>query len=56
MCLQLGRVGMGTDALLAAILSGVLRPATSSQKPLGFGRAPVTLEDIREGFGPDVAR
>lgn len=47
---------MGTDALLAAILSGVLRPGTSSQKNLGFGRAPVTLEEIREGFGPKVAR
>lgn len=47
---------MGTDALLAAILSGVLRPGTYSEHSLGFGRAPVTLVDIREGFGPNVAR
>lgn len=46
---------MGTDALLAAILSGVLRPRTSKEQPLGFGRAPVTLVDIREGFGANVA-
>lgn len=36
---------MGTDALLSAILSGVLRP---SAQPLDFGRAPVTVEDIEE--------
>lgn len=47
---------MGTDALLAAILSGVLRPGIVSEQPLGFGRAPVTLTDIRQGFGPNVAR
>ncbi|CAM9420381.1 unnamed protein product, partial [Sphacelaria rigidula] len=54
-CLQLGRLGMGTEALLAAILSDVLRPETISQQTQGFGRAPVTLEDIREGFGANVA-
>lgn len=57
-CLQLGRLGMGRDALLAAILGGVLRPETSKEHSThpGFGRAPVTLVDIREGFGKNVAR
>lgn len=36
---------MGTDALLAAILSGVLRP---SPQPKPFGLAPVTAADIEE--------
>lgn len=58
MCLQLGKLGMGRDALLAAILGGVLRPETSKEHSThpGFGRAPVTLVDIREGFGKNVAR
>lgn len=56
MCLQLGRLRMGKEALLAAILSGVLRPGILSEHPVGFGSAPVTLVDIREGFGPNVAR
>lgn len=47
---------MSRDALLAAILSGVLRPGTWSEQSLGFGRAPVTLLDIRQGFGSNVAR
>lgn len=47
---------MGRDALLAAILSGVLRPGTSSEQSLGFGRAPVSEVDLREGFGENVAR
>lgn len=57
-CLQLGKLGMGRDALLAAILGGVLRPKTSKEHSThpGFGRAPVTLVDIREGFGKNVAR
>ena len=55
-CLQLGRLRMGRDALLAAILSGVLRPGTSSEQSLGFGRAPVSEVDLREGFGENVAR
>ncbi|CAN0417510.1 unnamed protein product, partial [Laminaria digitata] len=55
-CLQLGRLRMGRDALLAAILSGVLRPGTSSEQSLGFGRSPVSEVDIREGFGENVAR
>lgn len=57
-CLQLGKLGMGRDALLAAILGGVLRPETSKEHSThpGFGRAPVTLVDIREGFGKNVAR
>ncbi|CAB1112153.1 unnamed protein product [Ectocarpus sp. CCAP 1310/34] len=57
-CLQLGRLGMGRDALLAAILGGVLRPETVKQHSThpGFGRAPVTVVDIREGFGKNVAR
>ncbi|CAM9201262.1 unnamed protein product [Ectocarpus sp. 8 AP-2014] len=57
-CLQLGRLGMGRDALLAAILGGVLRPETAKQHSThpGFGRAPVTVVDIREGFGKNVAR
>lgn len=58
MCLQLGRLGMGRDALLAAILGGVLRPETLKKHSThpGFGRAPVTVIDIREGFGKNVAR
>ena len=36
---------MGTDALLSAILSGVLRP---SAQPSGFGLAAVTVADIEE--------
>lgn len=58
MCLQLGRLGMGRDALLAAILGGVLRPETVKKHSThpGFGRAPVTVVDIREGFGKNVAR
>ena len=55
-CLQLGRLRMGRDALLAAILSGVLRPGTSSEQSLGFGRSPVSEVDLREGFGENVAR
>eukprot|EP00752_Nemacystus_decipiens_P003763 g3464.t1 len=57
-CLELGKLGMGRDALLAAILGGVLRPETSKEHSThpGFGRAPVTLVDIREGFGKNVAR
>ncbi|CAM9211662.1 unnamed protein product [Hapterophycus canaliculatus] len=57
-CIELGRLGMGRDALLAAILGGVLRPETSREHSThpGFGRAPVTLVDIREGFGKNVAR
>lgn len=57
-CLQLGKLEMGRDALLAAILGGVLRPETSKEHSThpGFGRAPVTLVDIREGFGKNVAR
>ncbi|CAM9263631.1 unnamed protein product [Ectocarpus fasciculatus] len=57
-CLELGRLGMGRDALLAAILGGVLRPETAKQHSThpGFGRAPVTVVDIREGFGKNVAR
>lgn len=57
-CIELGRLGMGRDALLAAILGGVLRPDTSREHSThpGFGRAPVTLVDIREGFGKNVAR
>lgn len=57
-CLQLGRLGMGRDALLAAILGGVLRPDTLKKHSThpGFGRAPVTVVDIREGFGKNVAR
>lgn len=49
---------MGRDALLAAILGGVLRPETSKEHSThpGFGRAPVTLVDIRQGFGKNVAR
>lgn len=49
---------MGRDALLAAILGGVLRPETAKQHSThpGFGRAPVTVVDIREGFGKNVAR
>ncbi|CAM9184261.1 unnamed protein product [Scytosiphon promiscuus] len=56
-CIELGRLGMGRDALLAAILGGVLRPDTSREHSThpGFGRAPVTLVDIREGFGKNVA-
>ncbi|CAM9308071.1 unnamed protein product [Scytosiphon promiscuus] len=52
-CLILGELKMGTDALLAAILSGVLRP---SHQPKAFGLAPVTAADIEEGFGARVAR
>lgn len=57
-CIELGRLGMGRDALLAAILGGVLRPETSREHFThpGFGRAPVTVVDIREGFGKNVAR
>lgn len=47
---------MGRDALLAAVLSGVLRPGTSSEQSLGFGRSPVSEVDLREGFGENVAR
>ena len=36
---------MGTDALLSAILSTVLRP---SAQPSEFGRAAVTVADIEE--------
>jgi len=36
---------MGTDALLAAILSCVLRP---SAQPKEYGRAAVTVADIEE--------
>eukprot|EP00903_Cladosiphon_okamuranus_P020680 g18989.t1 len=50
-CLILGELKMGTDALLAAILSGVL-----SAQRMGFGRAAVTAEDIEQGFGARVAR
>lgn len=47
-CLILGELKMGTDALLAAILSGVLRP---SAQPMEFGRAAVTADDIEQvGF------
>ncbi|CAM9500512.1 unnamed protein product [Sphacelaria rigidula] len=52
-CLILGELGMGTDALVSAILSGVLRPDV---QPSEFGRAAVTVEDIEEGFGARVAR
>eukprot|EP00752_Nemacystus_decipiens_P005990 g5409.t1 len=52
-CLILGELKMGTDALLAAILSGVLRP---SAQPMEFGRAAVTADDIEQGFGARVAR
>lgn len=44
-CLILGELQMGTDALLSAILSGVLRP---SVQPLEYGRAAVTVADIEE--------
>lgn len=44
-CLILGELQMGTDALLAAILSGVLRPRAQSKE---FGRAAVTVADIEE--------
>lgn len=44
-CLILGELKMGTDALLAAILSGVLRPRAQSKE---FGRAAVTVADIEE--------
>ena len=44
-CLILGELKMGTDALLAAILSGVLRPGA---QPKGFGYAAVTAADIEE--------
>lgn len=44
-CLILGELQMGTDALLSAILSGVLRP---SAQPSEFGRAAVTVADIEE--------
>ena len=44
-CLILGELKMGTDALLAAILSGVLRP---SDQPMEFGRASVTADDIEQ--------
>lgn len=44
-CLILGELKMGTDALLAAILSGVLRP---SAQPMEFGRAAVTADDIEQ--------
>lgn len=44
-CLILGELGMGTDALVSAILSGVLRPDV---QPSEFGRAAVTVEDIEE--------
>lgn len=36
---------MGTDALLSAILSGVLRPSAQASE---FGRAAVTVADIEE--------
>ncbi|CAM9125541.1 unnamed protein product [Choristocarpus tenellus] len=51
-CLVLGKLEMSTDALLAAVLSGVLRPNAGT---LGFGRARVTVGDIEDGFGPHVA-
>lgn len=44
-CLILGELHMGTDALLSAILSGVLRP---SAQPSEFGHAAVTVADIEE--------
>lgn len=44
-CLILGELEMGTDALLSAILSTVLRP---SAQPSEFGRAAVTVADIEE--------
>lgn len=44
-CLILGELKMGTDALLAAILSAVLRP---SAQPMEFGRAAVTADDIEQ--------
>lgn len=44
-CLILGELQMGTDALLSAILSGVLSP---SAQPLEFGHAAVTVADIEE--------
>lgn len=44
-CLILGELKMGTDALLAAILSGVLRPR---RQPMEFGRAAVTVDDIEQ--------
>lgn len=44
-CLILGELEMGTDALLSAILSGVLTPST---QPSEFGRAAVTAADIEE--------
>ncbi|CAB1104246.1 unnamed protein product [Ectocarpus sp. CCAP 1310/34] len=52
-CLILGELQVGTDALLAAILSGVLRPRAQSKE---FGQAAVTVADIEEGFGARVAR
>lgn len=44
-CLILGELEMGTDALLSAILSGVLRPSAQASE---FGRAVVTVADIEE--------
>ncbi|CAM9486610.1 unnamed protein product [Choristocarpus tenellus] len=52
-CLILGKLEMGTDALLASIISGVFRPKA---KPHGFGGPTITLADIKEAFGMRVAK
>ncbi|CAM9126046.1 unnamed protein product [Discosporangium mesarthrocarpum] len=52
-CLILGKLEMGTDALLSAIISGVLRPHA---KPHGFGGPTITIGDIEQIFGFRVAR
>ncbi|CAM9862146.1 unnamed protein product [Discosporangium mesarthrocarpum] len=60
-CLVLGKLQLGTEALVAAILSDVLRPSFDLKngqggQQMGFGRARVTPAYIQKFFGTDVAK